>query len=375
MGYPYDKDWRDKITEDCVVVLDLDQSCFVSAAKGEERSIIARHKASGREKTFKNKREFYGTKKKAVSGWLADQNKNLEVKAKAVGKVFKPFTKEDFEIIDVQKPQPIENVLQIVKTKISYIFKHLDINEENALGVLGGENNFRLLLPAPEIYKGNREDLLRPLLLEKTREYVNKKYNTVVVDNLEADDYLSILAYKGWINYQKTGKFNTLVVSFDKDQKGTPGLLFDTNRIENNGKRDWKHPIPMIIDDSMGEIWMENNIVKGWGKKFLGYQMLCGDNSDNIKPYQTFKLPERFGDTAAFKLIGHLQTEYEMWSAIVNQYKYWFPNGVEFTSWDGSYKKMTAGQWASIIFQMVYMKRTKNDKTTLTTELKRVGVI
>ncbi len=49
-------------------------------------------------------------------------------------------------------------------------------------------------------------------------------------------------------------------------------------------------------------------------------------------------------------------------------------NGVEFTSWDGLQRKMTAGQWASIIFQMVYMKRTANDHTTLTAELRRVGL-
>lgn len=373
MGYPYDKKWKDKITDDCVIVLDLDQTCYVSAAGSEKRTIKATHIKSGKSKEFRNRTEFWGSTKKVVGGWLKDQNANMEMKAKAAGKSFTPWTREDFLVEDIQTPEPVENCLHLLKMKINAIFDHLEISSKQGVGVLGGENNFRLMLPAPERYKGNREDLLRPLLLQETRDYVKKKYNAKVINGVEADDYLSVLMYTGWENYKKTGKFNFLIASFDKDQKGTPGLLFDTMR--DNGEKQWKHPTPMLIDDSMGEIWMEGNKVKGWGKKFFGYQMLCGDISDNIKPYQCFDINGRFGDTAAFNLIGHLGTEKEMWEAIVDQYKAWFPNGVEFTSWDGSLKKMSAGQWASVIFQMVYMKRHPNDKTTLATELKRVGVL
>ena len=371
-GYPYDPNWKSKVTEDCVIALDLDQTCFVSAAGAEKRTIRAIHKESGREKIFKNRTEFWGSTKRVVGGWLKDQNTNREVQAKARGREFTPWGRDDFEIIDVQTPEPVENCLHILKTKINAIFEHLEMSANSGMGVLGGENNFRLMLPAPERYKGNREDTLRPLLLQETRDYVKYKYNAKVIDNVEADDYLSILAYSGWMNYKKTGKFNYLVASFDKDQKGNPGLIFDTMR--DSEERTWKHPIPMIIDDSMGDIWMEGNKVKGWGKKFFGYQMLCGDSSDNIKPYQSFDINGRFGDTAAFNLIGHLSDEREMWQTIVDQYKAWFPAGVEFTSWDGTKHKMSAGQWASIIFQMVYMKRTQNDKTSLASELRRLGV-
>lgn len=371
MAYPYNENWKEKVTDDCVVVLDLDQTCFVSAAGSEKRTIKATHKASGREKTFKNRTEFYGAQRKVVGGWLKDQNMNMEAKAKAAGRDFVPWGRDDFTIEDIQTPEPVEYCLHLLKMKINSIFEHLEMPDNVGLGVLGGSGNFRLMLPAPEIYKGNREDTLRPLLLQETRDYVQRRYNARVIDNMEADDYLSILAFEGWEHYQKTGKFNRIVVSFDKDQKGTPGLLFDSMR--DNEERTWKHPIPMIIDDSMGGIWMEGSKVKGWGKKFFGYQMLCGDSSDNIKPYQSFDVG-RFGDTAAFNLIGHLTDEKEMWVVIVDQYKKWFPDGVKFTSWDGTQKEMSAGQWASIIFQMVYMKRTPNDRTTLTSELKRLGV-
>lgn len=372
-GYPYDPNWKDKVTDDCVIALDLDQTCFVSAAGAEKRTIRAIHKASGREQVFKNRTAFWGATKKVVGGWLKDQNTNMEVRAKANGREFTPWGRDDFEIIDVQTAEPVENCLHILKTKINAIFDHLEMSSKNGLGVLGGEGNFRLMLPAPERYKGNREDTLRPLLLQETRDYVTKKYNAKVINGIEADDYLSVVAYDGWLNYKKTGKFSTIVASFDKDQKGNPGLVFDTMR--DSEEKTWKHPIPMLIDDSMGEIWMENNKVKGWGRKFFGYQMLCGDSSDNIKPYQGFDIGGRFGDTAAFNLIGHLSDEKAMWQVIIEQYKTWFPEGVEFTSWDEQQVKMTAGQWASVIFQMVYMKKTTNDRTTLGMELRRVGAI
>lgn len=373
MSFPYDPEWRSKITDDCTLALDLDQFCFIAAAGSEKRTIRAVHKASGKEQVFKNRTEFWGATRTTVGGWLKDQNMNREAKLKAAGREFTPWGRDDFEIIDVQTPEPVEYCLHLLKMKINAIFEHLEMTHNNGMGVLGGTGNFRLMLPSMERYKGNRDDTLRPLLLQETRDYVTRKYRAKVIDGIEADDYLSILAWEGWEHYKRTGKFNYLVASFDKDQKGNPGLIFDTMR--DSEERTWKHPIPMLIDDSMGAIWMEGNKVKGWGKKFFGYQMLCGDSSDNIKPYQGFKLSGRFGDTAAFNLIGHLQTEKEMWTAIVDQYKTWFPNGVEFTSWDGTEQKMSAGQWASIIFQMVYMKRTANDRTTLATTLRQVGVI
>lgn len=333
------------------------------------------HKASGREKVFKNRKEFWGLTKNVVGGWIKDENTNREVKAKAAGREFTPWTRNDFEITDVQEPEPVEYCLQILKTKVDGLMTHLGLT--NGMGVLGGDDNFRLLLPAPEQYKSNREDTLRPLLLEETRQYVQKKYNAKVIHKMEADDYLSMLGYEGFLHYKEHGKFNKMIVSFDKDQRGTPSLIFNSLREKDKvtGNSKWVHPIPMLIDDSMGEIWIENSKVSGWGKKFFGYQMLCGDSSDNIKPYQCFDIGSRFGDTAAFRLIGHLNTEKEMWTAIVNQYKTWFPNGVTFTSWDGTVKKMSPGQWASVIFQMVYMKRTPTDRTTLGSELKRVGVV
>ena len=370
MGYPVVQNLKDIVTDDVVIALDLDQTCFVAAAGAEKRTITATHIKSGRQMEFKNKTEFWGRQKTVVGGWLKDQNTNMESKALAAGKKFVPWTREDFTIEDKQTPEPVENCLHLLKIKINAILEHVE--SENGLGVLGGSGNFRLALPTPEIYKGNREDTVRPLLLGECRRYVQKKYGAVVIDGIEADDYLTMLQYRGWLNYKKTGKFSHIVASFDKDQVQCPGLLFNTMR--DSDERTWKHPELWLIDDSMGEIWMEKGKVKGWGKKFFGYQMLFGDQSDNVKPYQTFE-GIRFGETSAFQVISPCQDDKAMWQAIVDQYKQWFPDGVEFTDHMGVERKFSAGQWASVIFQSVYMKRTDNDSTTLGHVLRNVGVV
>lgn len=370
MGYPVVENLKDIVTDDVEIALDLDQTCYVAAAGAEKRTIIAKHIKSGREMEFKNRTEFWGKQKTVVGGWLKDQNTNMAAKMASAGREFVPWGRDDFIITDKQEPEPVENCLHLLKIKINAILEHMETT--NGLGVLGGSGNFRLALPMPEIYKGNREDTIRPLLLSETRAYVQRKYGAIVIDGIEADDFLTMKQYQGWLHYKKTGKFSHIVASFDKDQVQCPGLIFNTMR--DSTERDWKHPLPWLIDDSMGEIWMEKGKVKGWGKKFFGYQMLFGDQSDNVKPYQSFD-KIRFGETSAFKVISPCANEKDMWTAVVNQYKEWFPDGVEFTDHTGVDRKFSAGQWASVIFQAVYMKRTPTDNTTLGHILRKTGVV
>ena len=113
MGYPYDENWKDKVTDDCLIVLDLDQTCFVSAAGVEKRTIKATHKASGRDKIFKNRTEFWGAQKKVGGGWLKDQNMNMEAKSKSEGREFTPWGRDDFTIEDIQTAEPVEHCLHI----------------------------------------------------------------------------------------------------------------------------------------------------------------------------------------------------------------------------------------------------------------------
>lgn len=104
--------------------------------------------------------------------------------------------------------------------------------------------------------------------------------------------------------------------------------------------------------------------------------MLCGDSADNIKPYQGLIGKGKFGDASAFYLLSQCSTPKEMWMAIIDQYKKWFPKGVvKYTDFNGIDRRISVGQWMSIIFDCLYMKRTFNDQTKLVNVLRNVGAI
>jgi len=213
----------------------------------------------------------------------------------------------------------------------------------------------------PKEYKSERSEI-KPIQLSDTKDYLVENHNGDVVTGIEADDALEILGYTGFKNYQETGKFSHVVVSIDKDSLSTPSLLF--NFYKEDGV--YKNPYIILIDDSIGDLWIveksKKKEVKGWGSFWLAYQMLMGDKTDTIRPYQDFDI--KFGDMTCFNLISECKTQAELFNTVKAQYYVWFPDGVNFTSWDGTEKSLTTDEWIETIFQLVYMKRWENDETT-----------
>lgn len=91
-----------------------------------------------------------------------------------------------------------------------------------------GATHLRVVLSDPEAnwrwslmpdYKGNRTDLVRPLLLGLMKDYLRKRYGASHWPSLEADDVLGILA-TGPQDYPG----RRVVVGRDKDFKSIPGL-------------------------------------------------------------------------------------------------------------------------------------------------------
>ena len=71
---------------------------------------------------------------------------------------------------------------------------------------LSDKDNFRKKV-AP-YYKANRKDVRKPMLLGYAKEYMMRKYNTIIYKGLEADDVLGILG---------TSNPDTIIWSEDKD--------------------------------------------------------------------------------------------------------------------------------------------------------------
>lgn len=58
----------------------------------------------------------------------------------------------------------------------------------------------------------------------------------------------------------------------------------------------------------------------------------------------------------------------------MDKYKEWFPEGVKFTNWDGQEISMTTGQWMNNIYRMIHMLQSKNDKSSIFSLVKDLGV-
>ena len=117
---------------------------------------------------------------------------------------------------------------------------------------------------------------------------------------------------------------------------------------------------------------MKGNKVKGEGQKFLLSQCLNGDDSDSYSP--TARLEAQGGDKATYLRLHPTKTLREGLEAVKTQYLEWFPDGVKFTSWTGKDVELTWYEWANIIFQCAYMKKSKTDDLTFTKLLDKAGI-
>lgn len=348
------EDLHKYVDEDTIAAIDYDQIAFQAASALEKRKIKVKHATSGTEREFENRTEFWGKSKTVIGGWLGD----LNAKRKAKGQ--RLFTKEEFEVVDLQIPhEDISHTFQAAKTKVQGLMKHLRL--EKYCGVIGVGKTFRHAFRMPTEYKSERSDI-KPLQLSETKNYLVEQHNGDVVKSIEADDALEMYGFEGYQRYKRTGKFSYIVVSIDKDSLSTPSLLFNFYREDGV----FKNPDIIFIDDSIGDLWLveksKKKEVKGWGSFWLAYQLLMGDKTDSIRPYQDFGI--KFGDVSCYNLISECTTQAELFQKVKDTYHTWFPEGVKFTSWDGHDMHVSADQWLETIFQLVYMKRWENDETT-----------
>lgn len=104
---------------------------------------------------------------------------------------------------------------KICKADVDLVIDDLgaSLEADDYVVALTDSKNFRKdVLPT---YKDNRKDKRKPLALKELREYVIKKHNGVVWDNLEADDIMGIMAT------EPTDE-ERIVVTIDKDLKTVP---------------------------------------------------------------------------------------------------------------------------------------------------------
>lgn len=136
------------------------------------------------------------------------------------------------------------------------------------------KNNFRKSIS--EEYKANRKSKRRPLMFLPMREWVMDNFNTLMIDNLEADDCIGISADK-----------NSIMLSGDKDFRSIPCRFYDFLRNE-------------FYETTKEEAFY-----------FHMYQTLIGDTADNYKGCP------KIGEVRAKRILD----EECSWEAVVRAYK------------------------------------------------------
>ena len=303
-----------------ILILDGDSIAYRCAAAGEERFIKVSHKPTGIHKIFKHRTEF----KEAMN------EKGKEITA-------------DYVVEDCQEPEPISYVINTIKNHISRIAD--ECKPDQILIFAGERDNFRIDLPLPKKYKGQRKDTIRPVHLKEAKEYLQRKYMAQEAVGYEVDDLCSIAAYDAL----KAGN-EPVMYFYEKDQYQLDGitLLYD--------KFEFVYETVPVL----GELRLDKSAVKGLGLKFLAYQWICSDPVDNYCAYDVSNV--KFGPKSAYKVLVDCKSEQEVLIAVKDQFKKFYPESFEYTDWQGNAQKADWLFMLNMYYKACRMMRGPDDK-------------
>ena len=325
------------------LVFDFDFIIFEAVSIAEERFITALHKPSGRRLEFPTKTALWGDWRKKQNGWIGEENTANENEY---------YKAEDFEVVECQRPRPFkisgqegridefglprkgfvdsysispwEGAKRVLDKKIKDICEKLGTNDY--YGFTGRGKTFREDIATILEYKGNRKDVLRPLLLDRMKDYVCKRHNCTMVKGIESDDAVAIETLKGYENWKKNGKKDddkVICIQEDKDGKQTSGWRYNPN----------KDDVPYLIE-GFGKLFLDDKgKVDGGGRIWLLHQVLSGDSSDN---YSANSATEKsWGEKASYKLLKDCKNDKEAFEAVIKGYKTLYPEPKTIIGWQG----------------------------------------
>ena len=327
-------------------VIDLDWIRYAAGFVGEKREIQAIHKSSGDVRTFKNVTEFYGRGKAKNKGWVGKWNEEHPDNQ---------ITSDDFEIMEIQRPEPIANVLHTAKKMLEGALR--SVNADDFIGYYGKGDSFRVERSTILKYKGNREHLKKPLLIDDITHYLEKQWGAICVEGLEADDHCIISAYR---------KKDHVVVSPDKDTAGCEVL--------------WANPMKEfeILDCSgFGRLWLENEgtdkeKVRGVGRLFFYWQVACSDPVDNYFANSASETP--WGAKSAYKALVNTRTDAEALGAIRAVYNYLYPEPRQIIGWRGDILEVDWKYVLSENWDLARMVRFPGDRVVAGDVFERFGL-
>lgn len=322
-------------------IIDMDAIKYAAASAGEKRTINVIHKTSGRERPFKNRTEFWGGPKRD-GGWLATINEQ-EIK----------FAPDDFEIHDVQTPDKLDNILYTARSMVERWIK--SIQAETHVGFLGKGDSWRVERSTILKYKGNREDLIKPVYLTEVGDFLKRQFNVRVVSGLEADDHCVIAAYK---------KPTTIVLAVDKDSLGSPCRTYNPNRPEDG----------IVNGDCFGVLYKDDKgKVRGYGRLFLYHQICFGDKIDNYRANSACAM--KWGEVSSYNALKDCKNDREAWMAMKAVYQKLYPKPTTVKGWRGDEIEV---DWLYMLrenFQMARMLRWEGDDVDAVDVLDKMALL
>lgn len=335
------------------LVFDYDPILYECGSVGETRTVKVVHRQSGDEYDFSTRTAFYGHWKKKAGGWLAEYNA-----AKTT-----PRLPEEFDYIDVQEPEPIANCLHTMKRIIA---GHQEvIGAKTYYGYSGRGTVFRQDVSTVLKYKGNRDNMLRPIHLDDLKEYLIRHHACKIITEIEADDACTIDSYNAWQKWKKTkSDDDKLVLAYvDKDYLGITGHIYNTN-LEDG----------ICSHDGFGWLNLDDKgAVKGRGRMWLYQQVMDGDGSDNY--FANSANPEmKWAEKSAYKLLKDAKNDKEALQGLVKGYKLLYPTPKEITGWRGD--TLTV-DWLYMLQEnmtLAHMLRWRGDKIDVKALLTKLEV-
>lgn len=119
--------------------------------------------------------------------------------------------------------EPLQNALHSVKLMFYAMQDSLQVNKDDIVVCLSGSDNFRYHVAKTKPYKGNRDAAHRPVHEQAIKDYLKTRYNAVVSDGEEADDYIGRHHYEMWVQDPDS----TCIATLDKDLNMIPGKHYN----------------------------------------------------------------------------------------------------------------------------------------------------
>lgn len=333
------------------LLIDGDALTYASGFIGETRELKAVNKKTGEEHIFKNRTQMYGKKRSKDGGWIAEQNVNSD----------SPIYVDDFDLYDIQIPAPVEHSLQATK---SLILKSEELTGiKNRRLFVGKGDSQRVEQSTLVKYKSGREGSLRPIHKDAIIEYMIKYHGAEVVEGIEVDDKVTMLAWEDPSN---------IIYGIDKDYLGTHSRVFNPNTPEK-GIQDCR---------TFGDLWVEEIIsketgkkryeVKGYGRKWFLFQWGYGDDSDSYRANCATDV--EWGEMAVYNILKDCKNDVEGFAAIRQIYQTLYPSHKEVIGWRGEKVLIDWRYVCSEIFTMARMLRTPDEKITAEQVFSKYGL-